>query len=250
LVDLRSTPRFAAAEHRSQGDAEHSSAATHHVDVGSTIRSPWMCRRSLTEKRAPKRRSRLSRLFNCRRSSSRRTPAAAAALPITFPSPTGPTSGWPLASHRDGRRGAYATKICSKTPCDHVQAFLELPVNTVFPDGCTLPLATSAGPPGGFATSGGTVDWLITDGTCTAHPSGKPIDDPNIPAYTTEYVEQRINTVGGGTFDNSPVVTTTTTVPWRRRSEMAAGGTVYGRSAGSMAGRGSPAGCAHTTSCR
>jgi hypothetical protein len=109
--------------------------------------------------------------------------------------------------------GAYATRICSKTPCDHVQAFLELPVNTVFPDGCSLPLTTSAGPPSGFATSGGTVDWLTTDGTCTADPSGKPIDDPNIPAYTSEYVEQRINTVGGGTFDNTPVVTTTTTVP-------------------------------------
>ena len=50
----------------------------------------------------------------------------------------------------------------------------------------------------------------ISDGTCTADPSGKPIDGPNIPAYTTEYVEQRINTVGGGTFDNSPVPTTTT----------------------------------------
>jgi hypothetical protein len=119
----------------------------------------------------------------------------------------------PKANIGTAAGGTYATRICSQTPCDHVQAFLELPVNTVFPDGCTLPLTTSAGPPGGFGTSGGTVDWLITDGTCTADPSGKPIDDPNIPAYTTEYVEQRINTVGGGTFDNTPVVTTTTTVP-------------------------------------
>ena len=109
--------------------------------------------------------------------------------------------------------GAYTTKICNKTPCDNVQAFLELPINTVFPDGCTLPLTTLSARPTGFATSGGNVDWTISDGTCTADPSGKPIDDPNIPAYTTEYVEQRINTVGGGTVDSSPVSTTTTTLP-------------------------------------
>jgi hypothetical protein len=128
---------------------------------------------------------------------------------------TSDPSHLPQANVATTAGGIYATRICTKTPCDRVQAFLALPVNTVFPDGCTLPLTTSTGPLSGFATSGGTVDWMITDGTCTADPSGKPIDDPNVPAFTTEYVEQRINTVGGGTISNgnSPVTTTTTSVP-------------------------------------
>jgi hypothetical protein len=111
-----------------------------------------------------------------------------------------------------GSGGHYVTAICSKTACEHVQAFLELPVDTVFPDGCTLPLATSFGPASGFATTGGTVDWTIADGTCTSDPSGTPIDDANVPAFTTDYVEQRINSVGGGTLASTDQSTTTTTL--------------------------------------
>jgi hypothetical protein len=100
--------------------------------------------------------------------------------------------------------GTYASSICGKDSCANVQAFLELPVSSVFPDGCVLPLLTSTGSATGFPTSGGRVDWTVSDGTCAADPSGRPIDDPNLPAYTTEYVEQRINTLGAASAGTSP----------------------------------------------
>ena len=57
--------------------------------------------------------------------------------------------------------GRYVSSICHHDSCANVQAFLELPVNRVFPDGCTLPLRTSSGPATGFPTSGGRVDWTV-----------------------------------------------------------------------------------------
>jgi hypothetical protein len=110
--------------------------------------------------------------------------------------------------------GAYATSICTSTPCRNVQAFLNLPVNTVFPDGCVLPLVASPGSVTDLTASPGTkeIDWTVADSTCAADPAATPIDDPNIPAYTTVYVEEKVNTLGGGTAD-SPIVTTTTAAP-------------------------------------
>jgi hypothetical protein len=106
-----------------------------------------------------------------------------------------------------GREGTYATPICTTHRCQGLQAFLAIPVSGNFPDGCVLPLTTKAGPATGFSTLGGTIDWTVTDGTCAADPAGTPIDDPDVPAFTTEYVEQKIDAL----LATSTGSTTTTT---------------------------------------
>ena len=138
-----------------------------------------------------------------------KTPAAGVTV-VIYPRGFGTTDqvSVPQANVATGPGGMYATKICRKNPCEHIQAFLELPVNTVFPDGCTLPLIKSPDATTGVPSAAGKIDWTVSDGTCAADPSSKPINDPQLSAYTTEYVEQRINTLGGGT-----TATSTTTIP-------------------------------------
>jgi hypothetical protein len=56
------------------------------------------------------------------------------------------------------------------------------------------------------------VDWIVADGTCAADAAGTPIDDPNVPAFTTDYVEQKVNAVLA-TTSGSTTTTTTVAIP-------------------------------------
>jgi len=140
------------------------------------------------------------------------SPPAQSSLP-TPSTPSTPSTqpgrpGGPSASVMTGPEGTYATPICTQHRCRNLQAFLSIAASGDFPDGCVLPLTTASGPASGFPSLGGVVDWTVTDGTCSADAAGTPIEDPNVPAFTAEYVEQKINARLATTTGSTSTTTT------------------------------------------